>query len=210
MKTAAKFFMFRFAIICLTLAFPRFLVAQGTLNALTYVPYTGGFSPDIIIFNSTGSVGWSFVPTSDLSVTAISSIAPQVSFWLGTSQVIASYNFTGSPANFQTISPLLLSAGQMYSVSTQFTNTTFAIYPLGSGTDSASFSTSSYISQFESYFGLPSNQSGTSSTSLDGGPNFQFQVVPEPNCFELSLLAVGIWIFSRLKVSCLPHGRKTL
>jgi hypothetical protein len=177
----------------LLLAFPRVLPAQEALDALTYVPYTGGSTPDIIVYNDTGDVGWSFVPTSNLVVTAISSIGTQVSFWLGTNQVIASYNFTGSPTNFQTIPPLLLSAGQTYSISTQFTNTTFVVYPLGSGTDGASFSISSYISQFASYFGLPGSQSGTSTNDLFGGPNFQFQVVPSLNIKFIGNAVILSW-----------------
>ena len=218
MKMTSKLFKFWLLVQFLILSaflFPRSLSAQGTLNALTYVPYSGGFSPNVIIFNYTGGVGWSFVPTSDLSVTAISSIAPQVSFWLGTNQVIANYNFTGSPTNFQTIPSLLLSAGQMYSISTLCSNTTFVVYPLGSGNDSASFATSPYISQFESYFGLPNNQNQlvTPSDSLEGGPNFQFQTVPEPTTFELLILGVGVfglWLFRKRAVSNSFHGRKTL
>jgi hypothetical protein len=177
----------------LLLIFPRVLPAQGAMNALTYVPYTGGKSSDIIVYNYTGSVGWSFVPTSNLLVTAISSIAPQVSFWLGTNQVIASYNFAGSPTNFQTIPFLFLSAGQTYSISTQFTNTTFAVYPLGSGTDGTSFSISPYISRFESYFGLPGSQSGTTTNALFGGPNFQFQFVPPLNIKLIGNAVILSW-----------------
>ena len=43
----------------LLLIFPRVLPAQGAMNALTYVPYTGGKSSDIIVYNYTGS------PTDD-------------------------------------------------------------------------------------------------------------------------------------------------
>ena len=200
MKTTAKLFMFRLGVqslLLLALAFPKFVEAQGIVNALVYAPYTGGYSVNIIVYNYTGSVGWSFVPTSDMLVTSISSIAPQVNFWLGTNQVIATYNFSGSPTNFQTIPSFLLSAGQTYSISTQCSNTTFVVYPLGSGTDFASFATSPYVSQFVSYAGLPNNQSGASLISLFGGPNFQFQAVPEPTNFEFAVLAVGAWLFRR-------------
>jgi hypothetical protein len=158
----------------------QFSVAQGTLNALTYAPYPGGdsYSQDIVAYGYSGDVGWSFVPTSDMQVTAILSFAPQVSFWLGTNQLISTYNITASPTSFQTVPSLLLSAGQMYSVSIQCTNAEFAIYPLGTGTDDASFAISSYITEFESFIGAPSSQVGATSSSLFGGPDFQFQVVP--------------------------------
>ncbi len=179
------------------IALPGTSNAQGTMNALTYTPFTGGYSPNIIVFNYTGAVGWSFTPNSDLLVTAISSIAPQVSFWSGTDQVIASYDFTGSPTDFQSVPSLLLSAGQVYSMTTQCSNTTFVIYAMGSA---APFTTSSYISQFESFVGLPSSQSGVDASSLYGGPNFQFQVVPEPRGLDYLLPVFCIWCLFRSKL----------
>src|ERR1019366_4548057 len=114
MKTTAKQFLFLLSVQFLILwAFllPRPVVAQGTLNALDFD--SGG---TVIGYVSQG-VGWSFVPTVDLLVTGISSTAPQVDFWLGTNQNIATYNSagpyqsgqyvfaSGGPTNFQAVSP---------------------------------------------------------------------------------------------------------
>ena len=87
--------------------------SQGTLEALAT-------SPSRVIGFENGGVGWSFVPISDLLVTAIRSTAPQVNFWLGSNQVIVTYSNTGF--DYQAVQPLPLSAGQSYFVSTQNAN----------------------------------------------------------------------------------------
>ncbi len=210
MKTNAKSFPLRLvtkSLLLLVLAFPKLVAAQGTLNALN-VGFTnvGG-----VIGIAQAGVGWSFVPTSDLLVTAISSTAPQVSFWLGTNQVIANYNSTGSPTDFQSVSTLLLSQGQNYYISCQHSNfaNPFGIFIFSrNGIDGLlPFTTSSYISQFASYYVSPSGQWSPTVTPPDNsnylfvGPNFQFQVVPEPTSFELSLLTLVILLFRRRAVS---------
>ena len=221
MKTTAKLFKFclpvRFFILLAILS-PRPLVAQGTLNALSFS--SGG----AIIGFSPGGVGWSFVPTSDLLVTRISSTAPQVDFWLGTNQNIGTYNyagpyqsgqgvaFAGAPTNFQTIIPLLLSAGQTFFISTQQSNFTSSVnlflYSLNGTNGLLPFNSSPYISQFASHY-LSTGGQWSSTTDPESenvnyaflGPNFQFQVVPEPTSCELSLLTLVILLFRRRAVS---------
>src|SRR5690349_21053945 len=105
------------------------LPAQGTLQALNFTP------PGVWGY-TTNAVGWSFTPTSDLLVTAIFATAPQVSFWQGTDNLLASYTYTGAygsvitgPAtNFQSIQPLFLSPGQTYFMSAQSSNFLAQIY----------------------------------------------------------------------------------
>jgi hypothetical protein len=218
MKTNAKLFMLRMgsrSLLLLVLAFPKLVAAQGTLNALSFTP------PGALIY-ANGGVGWSFVPTSDLLVTAISSSAPQVSFWLGTNQVIANYDYagpygsllTGATSNFQPVTSLLLSAGQTYFISTQYSNFTPTVNFFIFGSGLTSFSTSSFISQFASYSLSSSGVWSPAATPPDNsnyallGPNFQFQVVPEPTSIELSLFALGVWHFRRQTVSNSFHGRK--
>ena len=231
MKTTAKGFKFWLPVqflILLTFSLPLSLVAQGTLNALSID--SGG---TVAGYVSQG-VGWSFVPTSDLLVTGISSTAPQVDFWLGTNQNIASYNYSGpyqngqfvfasgAPTNFQSVSSQLLSAGQMYFISTQQPNfasslNTF-LYDMNSGGSiygPKTFSLSPYISQFASYYFSSSGQWSPTTTPPDNssfvvlGPNFQFQVVPEPTSFDLLFLSVGILIFRKGAVSHFFHARQT-
>lgn len=187
--------------------FPGYLAAQGTLEAIRFTP------PGVAGYTTNG-VGWSFIPTSDLLVTAVSSTAPQISFWQGTSQAIATFAYPGPygsiPAgpstNFQAVPPLLLSAGQTYFITTQTSNFTsqvnFFFFGLNGTGGLTPFTTSSNISQFASYYVSPSGQ-WTSPSTPDNvnylllGPNFQFQVVPEPSCSELFLLAFGVWCFRR-------------
>ncbi|HEX7618179.1 MAG TPA: hypothetical protein VF480_05600 [Verrucomicrobiae bacterium] len=225
MKTTEERFKFWLPVqlfISLTFLFPRSLSAQGTLNALNISAGSAivGYTPQ--------GVGWSFVPTSDLLVTAVSSSAPQIDFWLGTNQVIATYNYVGpyggppafaAPTNFQSVSLLLLSAGQTYFISTQQTNfassVKLLVYSLNGSGGEPIFNTSSYISQFASYYLSSSGQWSSTTTPPSEnanyallGPNFQFQVVPEPTSFELSLLAVGVWLFHRRTVSTFFHVRQ--
>jgi hypothetical protein len=196
------------------------------LNAINF--YSGG----AVIGYSMQGIGWSFVPTSDIWVTAINSTAPEVDFWLGTNQNIATYNYAGpyqagqhifsaSPStNFQTIEPLLLSAGQTYFISTQQTNFTSSVntfaYSLNGTNGLLPFNASPYISQFASY-SLSSDGQWSSTTSPASenvnlallGPNFQFQVVPEPASYELLLIVFGVWFFRRRTVSNSFYDRPT-
>jgi hypothetical protein len=219
MKTTAKSFVFRLGtklLLLLVLVFPKLVAAQGTLNALS-------FTPPGALFPRDGGVGWSFVPTSDLMVTAISSSAPQVSFWLGTNQVIANYDYAGpygslllgATTNFQSVAPLLLSAGQTYFISTQFSNFTSQVNSFVFGPGATSFTNSSYISQFASYSLSTSDQWSPTTTPPDNsnylllGPNFQFQVVPEPTAFEFFILVTGVWFFYRWNNSKILDDRQT-
>lgn len=187
----------------------RFNFAQGTIDAVRFRPaelYVVGYA--------SGGVGWSFVPTSDLLVTGISSTAPQVIFWSETNQAIASYNYTGPligvtgpSTNFQTVPSLLLSAGHTYFISAQHSNFTdtanFVVFSRNNPNGFLSFDTSAYISQFASWLISPSGQwssplspASENANCIFLGPNFQFQIVPEPTSFELLTLAflVSWWL----------------
>ena len=209
MKTPAKLFLFRLGVkslLLLVLAFPKLVMAQGALNALTYPTYPpGGVISQNPVGYYNGGVGWSFVPSSDLLVTAISSINPVVSFWQGTNQIIASYAFTESQTNFQSIIPLLLYTGQNYSISCQYSNfTSLTLFYIYGRNAPHGFTVSDYIGQYGSYY-LTSDGSFIPTTNpasengnyLMGGPNFQFTAVPEPTSLSLSLLGLTVWLFRR-------------
>jgi hypothetical protein len=188
------------------LMLPEELAAQGVYQAQTL----GG---DVPGNSTTNAIGWSFVPAANIAVTAISSSATQVSFWSSTSQTIATYDFTGpygdatGPASaFQSIAPLYLLAGQTYYVSTENSDLSpFLDYtygpPSGVPNGPVSFSTSAYLSQYDSYIIDSSGQWAPSTTPPDNadylllGPNFEFQLTPEPTTFELLALGlvVGYW-----------------
>lgn len=191
--------------------------AQGEMPALNVSPVLGA-PPGYV----SQGVGWSFVPTVDIMVTAINGTAPEVDFWLGTSQNIGTYNYdgpyqngrfvfgSGAPTNYQSITPLFLYAGQTYYISTQQTNFTSTVnvffYSLDPANSPNLFNPSPYISQYGSYY-LSSDGQWTSTTgpaSGNGsvailGPNFLFQVVPEPSIVTLIISGLGLCAFLRRK-----------
>ncbi len=183
------------------------LPAQGTLQAISFTP------PGVAGFTTNG-VGWSFVPASDLLVTGISATGPQVSFWQGADQLLAAYAYTGPygsiptgpSTSFQSVPPLFLSAGQTYFVSAQSSNFSAQVGFFYFGRNGAGgltpFVPSSDITDFASYYLSPSggwsSPFGQTSDNVNYallGPNFQYQVVPEPSSFGLILIGVGMcWI----------------
>jgi hypothetical protein len=217
MKVTANLFRVWLTVCFVVLAFPQSSRAQGSVDAITFYPPTNGFSGNTIGFYN-GGVGWSFVPTSDIWVTAISSSAPQMQFWLGTNQVISTYGYTGSNGNFQAIQPMLLSQGNTYFISSEYSNfasvVTFNAYSSQGQDGMAIFAYSSNLSNFGNYLLSPSGQwipnpsSPLNTDYLYVGPNFQFQAVPEPTNVELSLLAVGVWYIRRQTASSYSHVRK--
>src|ERR1035438_4730500 len=91
LTTLAKRLPFRFITFATGVAllvFPGYSAAQGTFQALNLT--ISGFRP---VGYADYGIGWSFVPTSDLLVTAVSSSAPQVSFWQGTNRIIVTYDY---------------------------------------------------------------------------------------------------------------------
>jgi hypothetical protein len=178
------------------------LQAQQTLQAITFASFGA------LAYSPTNGVGWSFVPQSDLLVTAISSSMPQVNFWHGADTLVATFNYAGpysgpgSPStNFQAIQPLQLSAGQLYYISTQAPNfaSNTLFYAFGrSGTDLTPFTNSPSLGQVASYYLSPSGEWSSTTTppsenanAILLGPNFEFQVIPEPACTRLILLAIA-------------------
>jgi hypothetical protein len=189
--------------------------AQGAFNALTpSLPYAPpGGSPlqgPYVELYVNGGVGWTFTPTANILVTGISSLfAPQVSIWLGTNQILTSFSYTPDANNlgsFEPIAPFLLSAGQNYAMSAQNPNFESAIqFLIGStaGTGLPLVSFSSYLTGFGD-FNLSTNgvwtpfPSSNNTDIVSIGPNFQFQVVPEPSTIAFSLLGL-LFCFRKLK-----------
>lgn len=188
----AKWLSFRFLsfLICVVVVlFPKPSAAQSTFDAVTFAPY----GPTGFAFNC---IGWSFVPTADLLVTAVNSTDPLVMFWQGTNQVLATYDYTGPyqgaigpTTNYQSIPPLLLSAGQPYGISTEYSNVEVILFYAYAnnappGSEVTPFTNSSYISQYAGYF-ISTNGEWISNTEptapnsliLCLGPNFQFQLL---------------------------------
>jgi len=194
----------------------RVVFAQGTYEAVYFTP---AVPPTTVVLRGyvIGGVGWSFVPTSDLLVTGITATAPQVSFWAQTNRLLATFDYAGSFGNsltgpstdYQLVPSLLLSAGETYYISAQHSNLNSSvnlfIYSRNGVEGILPFDTSPYISQFASYYLSPSGQwsSPTSPASENAnyaflGPNFQFQVVPEPSLIQLVTCAIVVSLLLRL------------
>jgi hypothetical protein len=167
--------------------------AQDIIEAVS--PQTPNVLPLEGYANS--GVGWSFVPNTDLVVAAIATLAPEhftpatVNFWQGTNQIIATFTYTattlgGVPTNYQLISPLVLSAGQTYSVSAwsagpDFPTTLFTFWGRNEIADLPPFNTSPHINYLAGYYVSTNNLWSPLTTPpsltmdvLALGPNFRF------------------------------------
>jgi len=165
---------------------PSFTVVSGPPNSIP--PY----SPNMLGF-VLGGAGWEFTPTENLLVTSIASTASQVTFWAGANQ-LASFDYSvGSyDYSFESISPLLLLAGQNYSVTADYPNVTSTMI-VDPGSISGDAGPTVLIAPYVSLNGysLMATNGQLTTYSSDAvllGPDFQFQVVPEPGIIGLSVL----------------------
>ena len=206
---------------CLATSFVQDTKAQGTVDALT--PSIGFYSASIPGYTF-GGIGWTFTPTETLLVTAIAAVkgpfpdppyVPLVSFWSGTNKILSSFSYTNSNSGFELIAPFILLAGQNYSISMQHSNFSSSVnFYLGSPTGADGFtpviSVSPYLSGFGNFQLSTNGQWSPSPAAANAdylffGPNFQFEVVPEPNTIGLSVL--GLSFFIRLMVPRIKHPK---
>jgi hypothetical protein len=167
--------------------------AQGVMDALTF--YAGPKGAPFGFVQS-GGVGWSFIPTTDILVTSIEASEPQVSFWLGSNQVVATFGISNvnmfPVGSFTAITPLHLTAGNDYLVACQWSNSSdlvfFSIWNLPETGSALPFTASPYISYVGCYYVSTNGQWSSPTTPpefntnlLLYGPNFQFQLVPVLN-----------------------------
>lgn len=202
--------------ICLLTSVVHEAKAQGTFNALApgfIVVYGEPFLPpaysEYVQGFVNGGAGWTFVPTANLLVTAIASTAPQVDFWMGTTH-LATFNYSAGnyDYSFEASDPLLLLAGQDYSITTQDLN--FArpveVTPNSlSGGGGPLVSTSSYLS-LNGFATVSTNGQLTTVASDIAmlGPDFQFQVqtTPEPRILGLSILGLLCFCTHKFRHRC--------
>ena len=199
---------------CLLVSVERESKAQGTFSAITPNLQAGGVYFPGYMFS--GGVGWTFTPTVDLIVVAISSTAPQVSFWNGTNQILASFGYSNTAGSLEPIAPMLLLAGRNYAISTQHPDYASSItFAIGSPTGAdgiAAVVISPYLTGFGS-FALSSTAQWRLYPATDNadyaflGPNFQFQVVPEPSSLGLSILGL---LFCARKLQPRPYAPSAL
>ena len=167
---------------------------QGTFQAINFTP------PGVAGYLTEG-VGWSFVPTSDLLVTAVCSTAPQVTFWQGAGQAIATYGTRGRMVMFmgdqlRVSSPFLRCiCPPVRLISSRHNSQTSPHSSSRSGQNSprsalrrtsANLRVTTLLPVVNGH--LPSLRPQIMSITYYSGPNFQFEVVPEPNIFALSAL----------------------
>ncbi|MCX6895475.1 MAG: hypothetical protein NTZ16_08280 [Verrucomicrobia bacterium] len=179
--------------------------AQGTFDALIPItPITGGVLSAYPLGYVNNGIGWTFTPNQDLVVTAISSSASQVIFWQGTNQVLASYAYPSAHDTLQPVSALFLSANQNYAVSTRNTDgLSSTVFHFGSpnGTDNLPLiSVSPYLTGFGSFQVSVDGQwtayPADNANYIFIGPNFQFQVVPEPRSMTLLIFGLGFMSYA--------------
>jgi len=162
-----------------------------------------------------GAVGFSFIPTVDLSVTRVGYLDntfanPIVSFWSDTGSVLSSHAFssgTGSGLMVYDAFSFSLSAGTEYSIVLQdgplsSSTVTFSLFeaggsgpPFGLGDFSVASELTGYaVQSFDSTGALISE----SPDFYDQGPNFSFVVVPEPESMAMMTLAVIAFLSRRV------------
>ena len=194
-------------------AAPEAMLAQSTLEALRFGP---GADP---VGYVTGGIGWTFVPTANLSVQEIGFFSPgpqtiDLSIWQSTNQVIATYTMSsvGPPyqttATYQSISPVLLTAGSAYAISLRDHSHSTVLFTIcgrlgTTGTNGlCTFDLSPFLSGFANFQLTNDQWSASPSPPLNAdyiflGPTFRFEVVPEPTSLPLFILGSLILFYRR-------------
>lgn len=178
--------------------------AQGSVAAM--LNYTGAsptngspiYSP--ITSSVNRSLGWTFQPLADINVTALGTFdyivsgagGWQVGLWRADGTLLASETITASSAAvnqslYQSITPVLLTAGQTYYVAVYSPSGPFPFYVVGPNADPNGYATMSPEIQLgiiayspNAGFAFPSTTAGLPGDAIIA-PNFQFQAVPEPS-----------------------------
>jgi hypothetical protein len=178
--------------------------AKADTDALTVSGGTGGY----VI----GGAGFYFVPSVDLTVTRVGYLDfptghedPIVSIWSGTDHVIASYNLapgTDSGLMIYTSASLSLTAGQPYSITLQegplsagnLVTVQAGGPAVGIGQFQVAPELTAYTSEVVSSTGAFTPQTPNAYIL---GPNFSYQVVPEPGSLSILLLCGCALLFKR-------------
>ena len=168
--------------------------------------YVGTQEPGVLtpIYSEiSGTVGWTFQPLTDLSVTALGAFEynlpsgpVDVGLWDSAGDLLASSTITGGStlvdqSRYETIAPVTLTLGQTYYLGEfspggvlQSVAVNPSIPPYGYATMSPEIQLGNVAYENNSNFGFPSTLDGSTGSAIIA-PNFEFQPVPEPGAFCL-------------------------
>ena len=161
---------------------------------------TPGYTPIYSVIN--GTVGWTFQPTTEISVTALGAFANlpsgvEIGLWNSSGALLASDTITSASTAvglslYQSITPVMLQADQTYYIAAYNPGGAFQTVVLGEGLNPPDGTAlmSPYIQLGNAAdanngtFQFPNVVDGPTDTAIIGA-NFEFQPVPEPATLAL-------------------------
>lgn len=184
--------------------------------------FTGTQEPGVLtpIYSSiSGTIGWTFQPLTDISVTALGAfdydlpVGPvSVGLWNSAGDLLASSTITSSSTSvgqsrYETIVPVALTLGQTYYLGEFSPGSILQAVAVNPSTPPYGYATMSPEIQLDnaaydnnSDFGFPSTLDGSTGSAITG-PNFQFEPVPEPAAFGLVGLSLLALLGARRRMS---------
>jgi hypothetical protein len=178
---------------------------EAMLNFDDTSPSGGGvfLGPITSVINR--SLGWTFQPQTDIDVTALGAfdyIVPatgvlDVGLWDASGTLLASGTVSAASTSinqslYQSITPVMLTAGQTYYLAAYSPAESFPFYVVGpdanpsdgNATMSPEIQLGAAAYTPDAGFAFPSTTEGSSGDAIIA-PNFQFEAVPEPSIFCL-------------------------
>ncbi len=192
--------------------------AQGSVEAmLSYVgssPTNSGPVYSLISAGNNQTLGWTFQPLTDISVTALGAFSYvlqnsgslKIGLWNSSGTLLASntVSITGTSGDrvYSSITPVMLLAGQTYFLGDQSASTQY-FYVVGPDSEQGGYASMSPEIQLglaaytsNAGFDFPSTTTGSPGDAIVS-PNFQFQVVPEPSALGLLGSGAIAWLLIR-------------
>jgi Domain of unknown function (DUF4082) len=192
--------------------------AQGSLEAMQgYVSASGNLNAvySQISAGTPMTLGWTFQSQTDINVTALGAFNDvlhnsgnlEIGIWnssgdLLTSSLVA-LTGTSSDSVYQSVTPVMLTAGQTYYLGAYSPSQTVYFYVVGPDSDTHGYAIMSPEIQLgglafntNSVFAFPSSTEGQPSDAVVM-PNFQFQAVPEPS--TVCLLVGGAMVLLAMR-----------
>jgi hypothetical protein len=194
--------------------------AQSDLEAMVNYaatgPYDGPLVYSAIHSEINGPIGWTFQTTSDIDVTALGAfnyLIPsrgnlEVGLWNSSGTLLASQSVTSASllvdqSRYESVAPLLLTAGQTYYLAAfapggplSAVVVTPGAAPNGNATMSSEIQLGLVAYSANSGFTFPGTTDGNPGDAIIA-PNFEFQPVPEPSAAVLLGGTTGLLFLSR-------------